>query len=195
MPTLNRIPSPWMACLAAGNGCCPKVKKVNCLQKAMNGFSVGIHKLFSFGKPGCDDMLCDDACDAAMIEELMLPPSSATHHHDHGAHDHSHGDHSHEHGDHVHPHATGDHDAVPNPESVEKMPPPIRLQEPPSNPDRGSLFDTETDPFSDDDARVRTYRPIRPSAYEKVELRPIHPQQTSSRQSNRRVRRRRRSSL
>ncbi len=41
------------------------------------------------------------------------------------------------------------------------------------NSERGSLFDTLSDPFRDDQTRTRTYQPVRPSSYDDVELRPI----------------------
>lgn len=58
--------------------------------------------------------------------------------------------------------------------------PPVRLPEmdrptiPEVDPatDRDSLFDTLSDPFGDD-ARVRTYRRVRPTSYEQEVLRPI----------------------
>lgn len=138
---------------------CNQGKKVNCFKKAFHGLSAGMNKmtkLFSLRKSGCDEMNCDDACDAAMIEELMLPPVMPS-------------------TSQPQPMPPQVEPIVPEEGSVEEMPPPIRLQEPPSDPDRGSLFDTKEDPFSDDEARMRSYRPVRPSSYERVELRPIQP--------------------
>ncbi|NND99282.1 MAG: hypothetical protein HKN47_18335 [Pirellulaceae bacterium] len=173
----------------AGCTCdCGHGKKFNCLQKALDGFTAGIDKLLSLGSRGCDDALCDDACDAMMIEELMVPMAPSTIHHDHGHHAqevHQHDAHTHGAHDHGHTH---EHDAPTGDGQVEDMPPPVRLQDPPSNPDEGSLFETQSDPFQDDDARLRAYRPIRPSAYQRVELRPIEPPSNSLRQSSRRVR-------
>jgi hypothetical protein len=54
-------------------------------------------------------------------------------------------------------------DGITEPEAV---PPPVRLDESETELDRGSLFDTLEDPFSDDSAAVRTYRPVRPSNYQ-----------------------------
>lgn len=143
----------------------------------MDGLKMGIDRLFHRCKGGCDDVLCDDACDAAMIEELMMPPQLTPHVHSHG--------------DPTPPAVEG---TLPRPiEEVQPMTPPVRLQEPPANPDRGSLFDTLDDPFTDDEARAQTYRPVRPSAYNQVELRPIQlqpirvtpvPRQSSLRSTN-----------
>lgn len=179
------------------DGCtcnCGHAKKPNCLKKALDGIAASFDKLMSMGKGGCDDMLCDDACDAAMIEELMVPmpmEMSEVHHHN-----------GHHHHGHEHDNATPMHDAHSGDQEYEgEMPPPVRMKEPPSNPDEGSLFDTQSDPFLDDDeARIRAYRPIRPSAYQhgnayqnrganpSVELRPAPRPEISKRYSSRRTR-------
>lgn len=79
--------------------------------------------------------------------------------------------------------------------------PPVRVREPDMEirrqPDsqtepkseRGSLFDTLSDPFNDDQTRTRTYQPVRPSSYDDVELRPIskRPLSRSYSESSRRV--------
>ena len=143
----------------------------------MDGLKMGFNRLFHFRKPGCDELLCDDACDAAMIDELMMAPPAA--------YQHSGGMQS-EPMDMATPKSV-DQPLPPPMEDVKPIAPPVRLEQPPTKPERGSLFDTDDDPFSDDEARIRNYRPIRPSAYEKVELRPIQRQpvpRQSSRRSN-----------
>ena len=86
---------------AAADGCgcetrcvsCPRVSgcqcscscslglKHNCVSKAFKAFKSKVDGLLDFGKSkrGCD-ACCDDACDAAMIEELMLPLPPAVDH-------------------------------------------------------------------------------------------------------------------
>jgi hypothetical protein len=176
-PSCQVCPPPHVEC-----GCqCNHGRKVNCVKKAFDRFTLGIEKLFSFGKSGCDDLLCDDACDAAMLDELMIPMAPPViHHHPHGAHQHD--AHSHHAAPSMPPQiqtrlsqARPSQPGEPGESYEGEMPPPIRSQEP--NPDRGSLFDTESDPFGDDEASVRTQRPVRPSAYHPVELRPIESRQ------------------
>ncbi len=148
-------------------GACPQVKccdcsckcspwpKHNCLSKAMKKVKGGLDKLIAkCTTSGCDDLCCDDACDAAMIEELMLPmPPQTLHHHStekavpmheaHGHDDYSDTDH-HDPKQHdvleVQPRAI---DAAPLknvpeskdsvqalPEPVDNVPPPVRMPKP-----------------------------------------------------------------
>lgn len=188
--------------------CCCDCSKLNCIDKAMNklkGGMMSVKNLFHFrhGKSACDG--CDDACDAAMVEELMMAP---THHHPHATHHHPHATH-------VHPHAAPTHEAhpakphvhmdktpmrdhapapmnskLPEPVGSEEMnavpPPPVRMPAPEAEaPEEGSLFDTLSDPFKDDDARVQSLRSVRPSNY----VRPLRPAPLSrqSQSSSRRV--------
>jgi len=79
------------ACPALAEGCtcnCSRAKKPNCLCKAFDAVTGGIEKLLGFVKcgGGCDQLLCDDACDAAMIDELMQPIPGVIHHHPHHVH-------------------------------------------------------------------------------------------------------------
>ena len=129
---------------------------------------------------GCDEASCDDACDAAMIDELMMPHSML---------------HSHDHVAPMYPHgapmptplpydmndlppepappmrmdkapATGPSERLPKP--IDRVPPPVRKPVPKtkSDTDGGSLFDTLSDPFKDDDdASVKPLRSVRPSNY------------------------------
>ncbi|MDG2223672.1 MAG: hypothetical protein P8L85_19990 [Rubripirellula sp.] len=145
-------------------------------------------KLLSFGKSDCDELLCDDACDAAMIEELMLPPvlPSEIDHHDHAAHDHDHA--AHDHGTHKHeaheqPLATEQIQAPatqpsPSDKPAKPIAPPIRLNDAPSAPQGGSLFDIDATPL-DDSTRAPQYQPVRPSSFQDVNARPIHPPQVA----------------
>ena len=88
--------------------------------------------------------------------------------------------------------------AIAEPESS-VVPPPVRMPEPEfqrqpvpdpaPNTERGSLFDSLSDPFRDDQTRSRIYHPVRPSGYDDVELRPIskRPLSRSYSESSRRV--------
>ncbi len=185
---------------------CSHSKKTNCFQKAMKKMSAGIDKLLSFdnllpfGKSNCDELLCDDACDAAMIEELRLPPAfpSEIDHHDHAAHDHGHSHEAHQHEDHQHeahgqPLGTGQPQAPaaqasPSDKPAKPIAPPIRLKAAPSEPQSGSLFDIDAKPF-DDSTRAPQYQPVRPSSFQEVKVEPIrtpdvpHQSQRSARNS------------
>ncbi|MGB0595669.1 MAG: hypothetical protein ACPGLY_03085 [Rubripirellula sp.] len=146
----------------------------------MKKISAGIDKLLSFdnllpfGKSNCDELLCDDACDAAMIEELRLPPAfpSEIDHHDHAAHDHGH---SHE--AHGQPLTTGQPQAPaaqasPSDKPAKPIAPPIRLRAAPSEPQSGSLFDIDATPF-DDSTRAPQYQPVRPSSFLDLKVEPF----------------------
>lgn len=177
---------------------CSHSKKPSCLHKALDAITSGFKKMCSFGKRGggCDQ-LCDDACDAAMIDELMLPTPAAVHHHPHHAYSepvqidsapiHVHPLHEHplhEHPLHDHEHDTELHMTEPRIQPLQDehtsadgesgiVPPPVRMSVPEPDNDRESLFDTLSDPFNDDEVRRRTYRSVRPTSYDEYGLRPI----------------------
>lgn len=221
---------------------CPRGKKKhNCLYRALDAFAGGIEKLLCLDRchGSCNDALCDDSCDAAMVEELMLPmPPAEIHHHSHhesssmeplqppiysgetqdvqitpsgptpwksaeqevgqphrsemrmtepqieslGSGQHSGGG------------APMDQEVVPQP--VDVLEPDMDIQRRPDpqlqpRTEPGSLFDTLSDPFRDDQTRTRTrtYQPVRPSSYDDVQLRPIRkrPLSRSYSESSRRV--------
>jgi hypothetical protein len=191
---------------------CSKPHLGHSISKAMKSFADGMGDWFSFGKSGgCDEVGCDDACDAAMMEELMtpLPPHHGGNPHvspyDYG---------------HPHPHPHSGHmleppvAPMPSVEPMQTMPmqpmqPPIESIQPmepmrpmqpedvlprgePSarplpepqrpapaadTPEEGSLFDSLSDPFQDDEARRSSRRTVRPSSYEQRS----RPRPTSSR--------------
>jgi hypothetical protein len=79
----------------------------------------------------------------------------------------------------------------------DRVPPPVRkpVPDPKSDIEGGSLFDTLSDPFKDDDASVKRMRSVRPSNYHSTSarLQPIgsalyRDYQTSSRRVSRSVR-------
>ena len=134
-----------------------------CLDK----LQVGLKKLCSFKwKPGAGGNLCDDACDAAMMEDLMLPPGEIMHHGHAGTH--------------VHPapmqpqaapmqpQAMPSHIQVP-PAATEEIAPPVRREGVKSE---SELFDSLPDPFIDDEVRLRTEQVVRPSNHQEVRLHP-----------------------
>lgn len=168
--------SPHHCCLGVKHdrcGCeCSSWLEDNCLKRAFA--SVG--KMFCFGSDGgCDEGGCDDACDAAMVQELMMteplhhqyPPIYET----------------------PAPIQSMPMQMSPSyqpqpvqpsrpqnmnrpmsprlPEPIERVNPPVRVPEPQpvEEPDSGSLFDTLSDPFEDDEAKVEGLRAIRPSSY------------------------------
>lgn len=79
-------------CAPEESGCtcdCSGGRKHNCLHKAIHAVAGGIGKLLHRDKCGCKEQLCDDGCDAAMIEELMVPaPPMVMHHGHHSASEH-----------------------------------------------------------------------------------------------------------
>ncbi len=223
-------------CPTATSGCtcdCSRGKKKhNCVYNALDAFAGGIEKLLRLDQcdSGCDESVCDDSCDAAMFDELPMPPTDIHHYPNHV--------HSapivkpfvppaysgptqdvqitptgpsqwqgagqpmldppmelQDSGQHL-----GGGAIVESEEMVE--PPPVRVQEPDMEirrqlvpqpepkTERGSLFDTLSDPFRDDQTRTRAYQPVRPSSYDDVELRPIsrRPLSRSYSESSRRVR-------
>ncbi len=156
-----------------------------------NAFSNGFRKFQDQFKKICDlkwcdwklgghgDPMCDDACDAAMMDDLMMPsphiyPNEYVH------------------PPQVHPHAH----PVPHPEMLpdvhfppagsKTVAPPIHAQEQAVD---SELFRSLPDPFTDDEASLQTQRSIRPSSHAEVVLRPIPPRPLSQRQdtSSRRV--------
>jgi hypothetical protein len=148
-----------------------------CLDKLQDG----LKKLCSFKwKPGGAGHLCDDACDAAMMEDLMLPPGEIMHH-GHGS-------------PHVHHAPTPPHAGMPSeiihvpPAATDEIAPPVLRQKVKTETE---LFDSLPDPFIDDDARLRTEKVIRPSSHQEVRLHPAprkplsRSQFTSSRRVNR----------
>ena len=208
-------------CSSPGADISRAVKK-SCVYKALDLFAGGVEKLLGLDKCGndCDELTCDDGCDAAMIDELMVPPAIEQHHHFHAAPAAP----SHVHMPSVQP-APIHIQPLPQvqiapqkpsewqqprmapretemrmsePRMVEpRIPAPIHpkeqsMREPEPKPlqdsripvpvpvpkmeeraapqeeadDGGSLFDTLTNPFSDDEARVHVPQPIRPSSYE-----------------------------
>ncbi len=201
---------------------CSPWPKHNCLSKAMDKVASGFEKLFGCGSC-CEDACCDDACDAAMIEELMMPaPPSNLHHHHHSVPSVSpvapmpkayHGptrdmritptgpSQWHDAGQPtIDPPSQGQHLGAPGalPEPTDRVPPPVRMPEPEprqTEPDNGgSLFDTLSDPFKDDDeAAVRMHRSVRPSSYLQpitVNSRNVKPLSRSTYTSSRRTARR-----
>jgi len=178
---------------------CSRGIKLNCLSKAFNALMDGIDNLLCSESDCCDDMLCDDACDAAMIHELTSPIASPPCRHHSGSPLHQ-------------PYTGPTRDlqitptgpsqwqgagaapaiemSAPKIEPLEdkgqhlgsdviveppraNVPPPVRLpragERPLNDPrqdSRDSIFDTLSNPFSDDEARVHTYNPVRPSNYE-----------------------------
>jgi hypothetical protein len=204
--------------------CSSGKKKHNCVYKALDAFAGGIEKLLRLDQcdSRCDESVCDDGCDAAMIDELMLPMPPTSNHHvkpfvppaysgptqdvqvtptgpsqwqgagqpmiDQPLME------SQDAGQHL---GSG---AIAEPEDT-VVPPPVRVQEldmdirrrpvpQGENTERGSLFDTLSDPFLDDQTRTRAYQPVRPSSYDDVELRPIskRPLSRSYSESSRRAR-------
>lgn len=167
------------------------------MEKMSAGFDklLSFDKLLPFGKSDCDELLCDDACDAAIIEELMLPPAfpSEIDDLDHDAHDHGHSHETPQHEDHGQPLTTSQLQApAPQPSPSDKpakpIVPPIRLKATPSEPPSGSLFDIDAKPF-DDSTRARQYQPVRPSSFQELKVDPIqmpevpHQSQRSARNS------------
>ena len=60
--------------------------KHNCVYKALDAFAGGVEKLLGLDKCGCDEKLCDDACDAAAIDFTIRDPAPVhRHHHPHSA--------------------------------------------------------------------------------------------------------------
>lgn len=192
---------------------CSSKKKHNGVYRALDAVAGGIEKLFGLNKRGnqsndCDALLCDDACDAAMLDELMLPLPVMTH--DHSQHTHAYPE---------------QHYSTPLPPAIQPAPsyadPSHGLQPAPTiptpaltvepqilppkiptlklKPTEGSLFDTLSNPFGDDEARVRIPRPVRPTSYQRPSserpsneqglLRPIRriPLSQSYTKSNRRM--------
>ena len=197
-------PPPAASCGCNQCECAPK--KQNCLQKHFSKFASHFKNMLK-PKKGCDSM-CDDGCDAAMIEELMVPaPTSSHHHHNH-------------HPQRVPTPPAGEFEAItppepaplanPGPSDVKMssprievsptkegeqpklMPPPVRKPQTTKPSEEGGLFDSLSDPFDDDQTRRNLYQHVRPSAYEQDDLglRPIgqrplsRSQSTSSRRSH-----------
>lgn len=168
--------------------CAPK--KHNCLQKHFS--RIASHFKSMLKSKRASDSLCDDGCDAAMIDELMVPIPSHTHH-DHGHH------HSHElpvppaSNFEMIPPRQADPAPLADPnqgklkmseprievspstsgEQPRLIPPPVRDAQPSQPKQEGGLFDLLDDPFDDDQTRQQSYQGVRPSAYEQIELRPI----------------------
>ena len=149
-----------------------------------NAFSQGFHKLQDQFKKLCDlkwcdwklgghgGQMCDDACDAAMMDDLMLPPGAVYQN-------------EYMHSPHVHPHAHSSphpemlpHVHVP-PAAPTSIAPPIHVREKLLNSD---LFEALPDPFTDDEAQLQTERSVRPSSHAEVVLRQIPARPLSRRQ-------------
>lgn len=82
--TCEVCPSTTTSCSC---GC--SVKKTNVAYRALDAVAGGIEKLLGLDKCGsnsCDTRSCDDACDAMMMEELMLPSPPPTSLHSHSRH-------------------------------------------------------------------------------------------------------------
>ncbi|MFK8112911.1 MAG: hypothetical protein AB8B91_11945 [Rubripirellula sp.] len=263
---------------------CSCKKKPNLVYKALDSVAGGIEKLFGLdkcGKSDCDNIVCDDGCDAMMMEELMMPsppvihdsaPIHQHHHHSHSApmppavqhsapviqsapvytgpaekvHVKPMGPNQWEQPSQptadpstsnrmemtqprmVQPRAVQAREVEPRatqpravqPREVQRQPmvdpdskldsgnapeaanaPQVPIPEtmPRNNApapqvedaeEGGSLFDTLSNPFGDDEARIKLPRPVRPSNYEQPAFRPINkrPLSRSYNESNRRVR-------
>ncbi len=100
-PTCGACTTTASACTC---NCSRRGPKHNCLFKAFDAVADGFEKLFHLNRSGCDEMSCDDACDAAMIDDLMVPMPPVEHRHSHhGYHAHSgHGHSGHGHSGHAH---------------------------------------------------------------------------------------------
>lgn len=135
-----------------------------------HGLSLGFQKFQARLKRLCDlkwcswkpcghgENLCDDSCDAALMDDLMYPVPMEMHH------------------QHVHPHT----ELVPHPALLpevhhpsagsKEISPPVHVRESALD---SELFDSLPDPFKDDDAQVQTPRNIRPSSHDEVVLKPV----------------------
>ncbi|MGI9471542.1 MAG: hypothetical protein ACR2NZ_08430 [Rubripirellula sp.] len=184
-------PPPTSSCGCSSCECAPK--KSNCLQKHFTKLASHFKSLLP-SKKGCDTC-CDDGCDAAMIDELMLPAPTELHH------DHAHSHHNH--APSVPPALPHDYESItpppaePSPladpsqgnlkmtqpsievsptlggEQPKLMPPPVRNPQVEEPKQEGGLFDSLRDPFDDDQTSRRVPQPVRPTAYDQIELRPI----------------------
>lgn len=244
--------------------CCTKPSRFKMqdtlFYKALDTVAGGIEKVFRLdqchsGSDSChsgSDSMCDDACDSAMMGELMIPmppmdrtvtPMPIHGHSQHGHSQHGHPQHGHsQHGRQPAPQIVqptapsmppsmsprqvpSSNMSAPAPQSQMRMtqpqmspmesgrmsgrtpgttqratpaPEPMRdpdtsgqpiLPAPPIPDDEdGSLFDSLSNPFGDDEVHVHRFNPIQPSNYE-PELRPIRKRaiSTSQRTSSRRT--------
>ena len=130
------------------------------------GMSSGLHKFQDRLKKLCDikwpnwkwcgdgDAACDDACDAAMMEDLMMSEPPAIHH------------------QHVHPHAYPE--MLPQvyspPSETETISPPVHVREEVKD---SELFNSLPDPFRDDDAQLQTQQRVQRSSHDEVVLLPV----------------------
>lgn len=127
--------------------------KRDCLAKALANVGGCVKNLWGRFKcrGGCDDAGCDDACDAAMINELMMTDPQLHYHHGQLP----------MHIDSQPLPYIPDHSEMHVPEPVMRLPETDTHQR--SND--GSLFDTFSNPFEDDNASADTFRNVRPSNY------------------------------
>jgi hypothetical protein len=155
-------------------GCCDS-RHTGCLSHGMHKFKDRLHKLFSkkwcnWSLCGRKDSCCDDACDAALMQDLMWPAARSMH------------ESGQPHADHVLP-APQAMQPIPMPgaESMgsesRTMSPPVRSGEPRRDE---HLFDSLQDPFADDHEPVEVPRDVRRSSHEGVVLQPV-PRQSFSR--------------
>lgn len=163
------------------------------LYRSLDAVAGGIEKVFSLhkGHSGCDEAACDDGCDAMMIQELMVPMPTTDHsmHHQHHSIDSMSVPQNYPIESPTQTIPMGQAQ-IPQPMPMESMPappteapvaqpkaievqpntnpllPPPEQAEPESS-NEGSLFDALSDPFSDDEVRVRKFQPVRPSVYTK----------------------------
>lgn len=149
---------------------CGEVKKGCCLSNGFRSLHVGFKKFCDL--KWCDfkllrssDHCCDDACDAALMEDLMFPPESVP----------------------MPQHVYGDVDRAPatthrhvpslDPATPMRLAPsqrdsievPVRIKEQGVDSD---LFKALPDPFRDDEVRLRSDSGVRPSSHDEVMLRP-----------------------
>ncbi|MCG8651647.1 MAG: hypothetical protein MI861_17535 [Pirellulales bacterium] len=172
--------------------CCTKGP----ILQALDAMACGVEKLLTCPAPcrRCES-LCDnacDACDAVMIEELMLSAPPMRQHHPRQLHrptkppqqrvipapqmDPPLA---------VPPRADNGASVLPQPQT--QVPPPVRingaeqpqqnpLQDPKSQTEENKIFDTLSNPFGDDEARRHAPQMIRRASY----IRPVRPQVTKA---------------
>ena len=131
---------------------------------------------------GHADPMCDDACDAAMMEDLMFPSPDVYQHQPMSPHISPH--------IHSHPHSASRPEMLPEvhfpPADSKTIAPPVHTHEKALD---AELFQSLPDPFMDDEVRLQTENTVRPSNHVEVALRPVprRPLSQSHERSSRRV--------